>query len=112
MASTDRGDRKLDSPFDLLTLLIRCRELSEASQDAIYSYMTCDEIVTVLNRGIDSLGNGTELNHEELKLLFAPTGALQDTAMENGWSGEYLRLSSQFDTLIEDSDVNDGRPGA
>jgi hypothetical protein len=32
--------------------------------------------------------------------MFAPTGDLQETAMANGWSIEYLLLSAQFDSLI------------
>ena len=42
-----------------------------------------------------------ELNRDELKLLFAPTGALQETSMDNGWAGEYLLLSERFDGLID-----------
>jgi hypothetical protein len=62
--------------------------------------MSISEIVNVLDRGIKSLESKGELNREELKLMFAPTGDLQETAMANGWSIEYLLLSAQFDSLI------------
>jgi hypothetical protein len=58
------------------------------------------EIVAILDRGIESLERGTELNRDELRLLFAPTGDLQDTAMHNGWSRDYLLLAAEFDGLI------------
>lgn len=85
----------------LLHVLKHCRALSQVSQDALWSSTGVSEIVAVLNRGIESLERGTELNRDELRLLFAPTGALQETAIANGWSDEYLLLSAQFDDLIE-----------
>ena len=97
MADTEASARR-DS---LVAVLKRCRDLSGASQDAIYSHTGTAEVVEILNRGIESLERGEELNRDELKLLFAPTGALQETSMDNGWAEEYLRLSERFDGLIE-----------
>jgi hypothetical protein len=84
----------------LHAILIRCRDLSSSSQDAMYSPTTVAEIVDVLTRGIELLERGSEPNRDELKLLFAPTGALQETSMDNGWVREYLTLSEAFDGLI------------
>jgi hypothetical protein len=75
-------------------------ELSQASQDATWSSTGVLGIVAILDRGIKSLALGTELNRDELKLLFAPTGAFQETSIENGWSHDYLLLSAEFDRLI------------
>jgi len=36
-----------------------------------------------------------------LKLLFAPTGSLQESSMSNGWANEFLALSSEFDEAIK-----------
>ena len=82
-------------------VLMTCRELSAASEDALFSSNSIGEIVAILNRGISCIQSGTELNRDELKLLFAPTGALQETAIQNGWSAEYRLLSQRFDSLIE-----------
>jgi hypothetical protein len=87
--------------MSLLDVLERCRELSRASQDAIWSSTGVSEIVAILDRGIEALQRGSESDRDELKLLFAPTGALQETAMDNGWSLEYLWLSAEFDRLIK-----------
>jgi hypothetical protein len=84
----------------LIDVLSRCCELSKLSQDAIYSSRGISEIMAVLQRGIDAIECGTEVNRDELTLLFAPTGDLQETSMANGWAEEYLLLSAQFDGLI------------
>jgi hypothetical protein len=91
----------LGCSMSLIDVLKRCRELSRASQDAVWSSTGVSEIVAMLDRGIESLERRAELNRDELKLLFAPTGALQETSMDNGWSCEYLLLSAEFDGLIE-----------
>ena len=36
----------------------------------------------------------------ELEIWFAPTGPLQEMAMSNGWSDEYMKLASRFDEAI------------
>lgn len=56
--------------------------------------------MAVLDRGILAVELGNELNRDELKLLFAPTGDLQETSIANGWAEEYLSLSAKFDDLI------------
>jgi hypothetical protein len=87
--------------MSLIDVLKRCRELSQASKDAVWSSIGVTEIVAMLDLGIKALECGTEVNRDELKLLFAPTGALQETSMDNGWSSEYLLLSAMFDGLID-----------
>ena len=32
-----------------------------------------------------------------LRLLFAPTGSLQEAAVASGWADEYLKLAARFD---------------
>lgn len=34
---------------------------------------------------------------EGMWLLFAPTGALQETALSSGWHDEYMALAQRFD---------------
>ena len=86
----------------LLDVLKRSRALSLVSQDALWSSAGVPEVVAILDRGIKSLERGNGLNRGELKLLFAPTGDLQETAIANGWSDEYMLLSTEFDGLIEE----------
>jgi hypothetical protein len=87
--------------MSLIDVLKRCRELSQASHDSVWSSTGVPEIVAILDRGIDALERGAEVDRDGLKLLFAPTGALQETSMDNGWADEYLLLSAEFDRLIQ-----------
>lgn len=89
-----------DHKQQLIEVLLRCREFAKASQDAAWSSMTVSEIVGVLDRGIEAIERGMEWNRDELKMLFAPTGDLQETAIANGWDENYLSLSKRFDDVI------------
>ena len=40
----------------------------------------------------------TEDDIRRLKLLFAPTGALQDVSLSGSWSHRYLELAERFDS--------------
>jgi hypothetical protein len=84
----------------LVDVLTRCREFCKASHDAAWSTRSIAEIAGVLDRAIEASERGTKLNYDELKVLFAPTGDLQETAIANGWAEEYLLLSARFDDLI------------
>jgi hypothetical protein len=86
--------------MSLSAVLKRCRELSQSSEDALYSSRSISQIIAVLDRGIEALERRSDLNRNELKLLFAPTGDLQETSIANGWAEEYLLLSAKFDGLI------------
>jgi hypothetical protein len=38
---------------------------------------------------------------QRLRILFAPTGDLQETSISGGWADEFLELSSRFDAALE-----------
>ena len=39
---------------------------------------------------------------EEIYILFAPTGSLQEHSISNGWADEYINLADRFDKLYKD----------
>jgi hypothetical protein len=86
--------------MSLSAVLKRCRDLSAASGDALYSSRSISQIIEVLDRGIEASERPSDLNRDELILLFAPTGDLQEVSLANGWADEYLLLSARFDGLI------------
>jgi len=45
-------------------------------------------------RGLD------EPDRQALRVLFAPTGSLQETAISSGWATEFLALAARFDQAI------------
>lgn len=87
---------------ELRDILSRCREFVLASNDSGWSCMDVSEIVVSLNESIDSLARRNVLDKNELVMLFAPTGPLQETAMRNGWADEYISLSARFDKMIRE----------
>ena len=55
---------------------------------------------------IDSLLPALQANDppalERMKVIFAPTGPLQEVSVTSGWSQEYLALAERFDRLVGD----------
>ena len=40
---------------------------------------------------------------EELNIVFAPTGSLQEHSISNGWADEYIAIAERFDKLYHAS---------
>jgi hypothetical protein len=38
---------------------------------------------------------------EEISLMFAPTGRLQELSLSNGWSDAFMTLANKLDTVLE-----------
>ena len=85
---------------ELRTILERTRELLGSSSDSDWSCMDVPDILRSVDAGLAALADDSTLDTNELVLLFLPTGPLQETAMSNGWSDEYLALSERFDAAI------------
>ena len=84
----------------LCRVLCRCRELVACSADSDWSCVDVAGILNSLDSCLVQLSDGSSLNVNELKLLFLPTGPLQETSIDNGWGDEFLELASEFDELI------------
>lgn len=89
--SPDRGDAER-----LILVLTRCRQLVASSHDSLFSGDNEEQIRGVLDQAIKALKSGKRPNHRELKKLFRPAGALQETAQDNGWDSEYRRLAREL----------------
>lgn len=50
---------------------------------------------------IESVCNGAALDSMQLKVLFAPTGPIQEVSLSSGWSEAFLELAKRFDAAIE-----------
>lgn len=98
MAEKNTKD-KIDR-IPLLGLLSRCRELVNESEDSVWSCMDDEEIYHRLNDAIELLKENRSNDALELHLLFAPTGPLQETSIQNDWSEEYLVPAEQFDATV------------
>ena len=95
-----RKQRTEDDPNSLLRVLARCRELVANSENSDWSCISVPGILRSLDAGLNAVSAETRPDVDELSLLFLPTGPLQETSMSNGWTDEFLTLSSEFDALI------------
>ena len=73
----------------------------EVSDSSDYSHTTVTEIISKLESEINKAKNSMPIDLYLLGLLFAPTGAVQETSIDNGWSEDYLRICEVVDQFTE-----------
>ena len=82
---------------DLLDEVLRAVEASEAS---LWATETPDELAVALRAHAASLRNdGTLASASDLHALFLPTGALQETSIDNGWGVRFVEWAGRVETL-------------
>jgi hypothetical protein len=86
---------------EFVALLREIKGHLEKSHDSVWSSESVEAMMKLVSESIETLEAGRIPDNDELVLAFLPTSYLQEISMENGWSGEYLRLSSRIDKYIE-----------
>ena len=88
----------------LYSVLATTKSLLEVAspEDSFFGHSAVDSI-KVIDSAILYFHDPEKNDYpEDLVSLFAPTGALQELSMSNGWDKVYLKLSESFDkTIIE-----------
>jgi len=70
--------------------------------DVVWSrYNSVEEAMVDIQQHIDRLRRGDLSKIDDLTLLFAPTGSLQEISISNGWGEGFLYLAARFDRAIE-----------
>lgn len=82
---------------DLAEALERTCALLETSSDSDWSNESVAEIHAKLSGILVAVRAGGSYDRDELILQFLPTSSVQETAMANGWSDEYLALAEVVD---------------
>lgn len=82
--------------------LRRTCDLLRKSEDSDWTPWTAGEILDTLETMLEKVERGEEIDRKELRLLFLPTGAVQETAMANGWSAEIPVLAEAVDRYLGD----------
>ena len=72
------------------------------SQSSPWANISTDEIIQALESEITRAKNLQPIDARILAALFAPTGPIQETAMDNGWGDDYLRISAIVDHFSAD----------
>lgn len=87
-------------PADLMHVLTRTRELI-ALPDNDFAWSRWDDADEAL-REFDALVAEVEAGGRpaRLRLLFLPTGSLQELALSSGWGKAYLELAERFDATF------------
>jgi hypothetical protein len=80
--------------------LQRTLDLVEASQSSGWATDTPEEIARDLRSALDALAAGKDVDASHLGFLFAPTGSIQETSIDNGWGEEFLALSEVVDAFL------------
>jgi hypothetical protein len=74
--------------------------LLQGSETSDYSHMPVGQIIKKIELELARIKISEHVDAEMLSLLFAPTGAIQETAIDNGWGDEFLRISEVVDQFV------------
>jgi hypothetical protein len=89
---------------ELVAVLRRIAELlSRDDVDTAWSGYEPDELRSEIQSFLERAESGLPLDgaaRGRLRLLFAPTGALQDTSLSSGWGEEFIALAGRFDDAV------------
>ena len=83
----------------VLEALHRTLALVESSRSSAYASETL-EIAQEVRSLIATLEAGAVVDRSHLGVLFAPTGPIQETALDNGWGDEFLSLAGTVDKFL------------
>ena len=70
------------------------------SQSSDWSSIPVEEIIRRLEAEINKARNAKPVDVVLLDRLFAPTGAIQETSIDNGWGTKFIRISEVVDQFI------------
>lgn len=92
----------MGDPSELATVLRRIvRLLSRPGTDVLWSgYETAADLRGEVEKYLIKIEAGDLFDDDEflgLRVLFAPTGPLQETSISSGWAREFLDLAARFD---------------
>ena len=81
----------------LISALEETVTLMRKSQSSEWANMPVPEIIEKLETEITNARNSQTFDSNLLGSLFAPTGAIQETSIANGWENEFLRIAEIVD---------------
>jgi DNA polymerase/3'-5' exonuclease PolX len=84
----------------LINVLKEARTLLalESNDFSWSSWRDQNQAISEIDSIITSLENGSI---PEIKVLFAPTGPIQEVSLSSGWGQEFLELAERFDKEYE-----------
>ena len=87
--------------IDILNEVIRIVESAET--DVVWSgYDSAAVVLADLTEHVERVTRKDFSRRREIKLLFAPTGPLQEISLSSGWGAQFLGIVKRFDSAIKD----------
>lgn len=71
------------------------------SQSSDWANMSVEEIIQELETEIVKAKNAQAIDISLLGFLLSPTGAIQETAIDNGWGDDFLPISEIIDPFTD-----------
>ena len=88
-----------DAVIGILEEVVRIVDRPET--DVAWSqYNNVQETVKDIKHHIARLQNDDFSRIEDLAMLFAPTGSLQEISISSGWGDEFLEIAARFDRAV------------
>jgi|KBSSwiS6_1023812.scaffolds.fasta_scaffold20545_2 hypothetical protein len=85
---------------ELIDIINKVKAKISDNSDMVWThYGNAKQLTDELRLYTQELQNGNMSSLEKIKLLFLPTGTLQEHSISNGWRDEYLKLAEKFDNL-------------
>ena len=85
---------------DLIDIIEKVKEkITDAGNMVWTDYNNAKELRDELESYIQELQTGNNTCLEKLRVLFLPTGTLQEHSISNGWADVYIVLSENFDKV-------------
>jgi hypothetical protein len=86
--------------LELIEIIKKVKEQITDDSDMVWMhYDNAKQLRDELDVNVQKLTLGDTSSLVELKNLFLPTAALQEHAISNGLSDDYLKLAAKFDNL-------------
>ena len=77
------------------------RLLALPDNDFLWSpWEDAPEALRELDSVIEKVSSGACFDKDQIAVLFAPTGPIQEVSLSSGWSVKFLNLASLFDFAI------------
>lgn len=87
---------------ELISAIETTIKLLKHSEDSIWSNLTVLEVKEILERELFKIKNGEDFDKIELAVLFTVASNVQEIAMHNGWSKEYMEIAKVIDKFTQE----------
>jgi hypothetical protein len=75
--------------------------LLRSSESSLWAPEDPLEIADFIEAVVAALQSGRDFDRDRLRLFFLPIGSIQEIAIRNGWSDQYLEVSAVVDTITQ-----------